>query len=173
MLEKIDIDMTAAVGKYLEAIKASYATFGKECEIRQQMIDEFNKALTYEVRQKFIKVITGPQRSVHSFIVLADDNKFKRGDILKAASMTMPKYTLNAIQHDQIEEAYLTLKAAGIFPMVVVTVEQIVKVSYGTISEEQARKAAEYASMKWSYEEEWEQIVEGLIDLAKEGLENA
>lgn len=90
MLPQIDIDMTAAVGKYLEAIKASYAEFGEQCAIRQQMIDEFNKGLTYEVRQKFIKVITGPQRSVHSFIVLADDDKFKRGDILKAASWNAP-----------------------------------------------------------------------------------
>jgi hypothetical protein len=90
MLPEIDIDMNAAVGKYLEDIKASYAKFGEDCAIRQQMIDEFNRAITYEVRQKFIKVITGPQRSVHSFIVLADNDKFKRGDILKAASWNAP-----------------------------------------------------------------------------------
>jgi len=83
-------NFNAAVSEYLEAIKADYAKFGEACAIRQQMIDEFNESLTYEVRQKFIKVITGPQKSVHSFIVLADDDKFKRGDILKAASWKAP-----------------------------------------------------------------------------------
>lgn len=90
MTKQLDADMAAAIGQYLEAIKANYAEFGEQCEIRQQMIDDFKNALTYEIRQKFIKVITGPQRSVHSFVMLADDDKFKRGDILKAASWKAP-----------------------------------------------------------------------------------
>ena len=86
----LDNDMTAAVGRYLEAIKADYAAFGDASEIRRQMVEEFNSAICYETKNKFVKVITGPQRSVHSFIMLADGGKFKRGDILKPASWNGP-----------------------------------------------------------------------------------
>ena len=81
-------NFNAAVIDYLEAIKADYATFGQACEIRREMIEEFNAKIRYEAKSKFVKVITGS--SVHSFIMLADDGKFKRGDILKAASWKAP-----------------------------------------------------------------------------------
>lgn len=58
-------------------------------EHTKKMIQEFNNSLTYEIRNKYIKIIK--QNSVWGFIVNTDtDKKFKRGDILKAASWNAP-----------------------------------------------------------------------------------
>ena len=87
--------MQAEIEKYLDAIRADYTTWGRtpgqpQSATRTQMDKEFSDALTTSEGGKYIKVITGPQRSVHSFIVKADDGKFKRGDILKAAGWATP-----------------------------------------------------------------------------------
>jgi hypothetical protein len=52
------------------------------------MIEEFKANVRFQEGSKFIKVITGS--SVHSFIVKEDSGKFKKGDILKAASWAAP-----------------------------------------------------------------------------------
>lgn len=83
-------DLEAALQKYIAHIKADYAGWGERSTIREEMIREFDASVRYELHRKFIKVITGPQTGVHSFIMLADDGKFKRGDILKAASWKAP-----------------------------------------------------------------------------------
>ena len=86
-------DMASALDSYIAHIKADYAGWGERTEIRNLMIEEFNDGCVYEIHRKFIKVITGKaggNTSVHSFIMLADDGKFKRGDILKAASWKAP-----------------------------------------------------------------------------------
>jgi hypothetical protein len=86
-------DMENAIKKYIAHIKADYANWGERTEIRNRMIEEFDAGCVYEIHRKFIKVITGKaggNTSVHSFIVLADDGKFKRGDILMAASWRAP-----------------------------------------------------------------------------------
>jgi hypothetical protein len=50
----------------------------------------------YEVGRKYVHVImrhghlSGYQRSSHSWVMLADDKKFKVGDILKSASWKAP-----------------------------------------------------------------------------------
>jgi len=83
----------APLTKYLEYIRQDYRNWqgrfdAKNDTIRQEMLAEFEAGVRYEVGSKFIKVITGG--SVHSFIVREDDGKFKRGDILKAASWRAP-----------------------------------------------------------------------------------
>jgi hypothetical protein len=85
-------DLKAGLDRYITAIKADYAGYSPMSEIRAQMIKEFDAGICYEVHRKFIKVITGNGgwKSVHSFVMLADDGKFKRGDILKAASWKAP-----------------------------------------------------------------------------------
>ena len=83
-------DLEAGVQQYMEAIKADYRGRGELSEIRKEMVKEFDASIRYEIHRKFIKVITGPQTSVHSFIVRENDGKFKRGDILKAASWKAP-----------------------------------------------------------------------------------
>jgi hypothetical protein len=89
-------DLEAGIQRYITAIKADYAGWhrphGNDL-IRDEMVREFDAGVSYEVSRKFVKVITGQasgNTSVHSFIVLADDGKFKRGDILKAASWKAP-----------------------------------------------------------------------------------
>ena len=85
-------DMTAGLDRYITAIKADYRGYCPMSEIRAQMVEEFEDGCTYEIRRKFIKVITGlgGWKSVHSFIMREDDGKFKRGDILKAANWNAP-----------------------------------------------------------------------------------
>lgn len=58
------------------------------CGVRERMIEEFANKLTFKEGSKYIKVIQGT--SVHSFIVKEDGKKFKKGDILKAASWNAP-----------------------------------------------------------------------------------
>lgn len=52
------------------------------------MFNEFKSKIRVDEGSKFIKVVTN--NSVHSFIVKNDMGKFKRGDILKAASWRAP-----------------------------------------------------------------------------------
>jgi len=87
---KIASDLEAALQKYISHIKADYVGWGGRLSFRNEMIREFDASVRYEIHRKFIKVITGPQTRVHSFIMLADDGKFKRGDILKAGSWKAP-----------------------------------------------------------------------------------
>lgn len=90
----VNPQMVYALNNYLEHIKADYAGWSKRGDpIRESMIKEFDAGISYEVHRKFVKVITGQaggNTSVHSFIMLEDDGKFKRGDILKAASWRAP-----------------------------------------------------------------------------------
>jgi len=83
-------DLEAGIQRYIAAIKTDYRGKGELSEIRTEMIKEFDASIRYEIHRKFIKVITGPQTGVHSFIMREDDGKFKRGDILKAASWRAP-----------------------------------------------------------------------------------
>jgi len=89
-------DLKTALDRYVAHIKADYAGWHRprgNDHIRDEMVREFDAGVSYEVSRKFVKVITGQasgNTSVHSFIVLADDGKFKRGDILMAASWKAP-----------------------------------------------------------------------------------
>ena len=81
------MDLDLAIGMLDLIVKAKtdyYAWFGAS----QYRIDEFNDGLRYEEGSKYIKVII--DHSVHSFIVKQDGGKFRRGDILKAASWAAP-----------------------------------------------------------------------------------
>ena len=62
-------------------------------QIRREMAEEFCTSISIETGSKYIKVCTGRAghgRSVHSFILMKDDAKFKAGDILKPASWAAP-----------------------------------------------------------------------------------
>jgi hypothetical protein len=93
---KIASDMKVALDRYIAHVKADYAGWHRprgNDKIRDEMVREFDAGVSYEVHRKFVKVITGQaggNTSVHSFIMLADDGKFKRGDILKAATWRAP-----------------------------------------------------------------------------------
>lgn len=82
--------MEMALNQYLENIKKDYANqkWSSNSQLKDKMIEEFNKSLSYVDGKKYIKVIKNG--SVHSFIVKEDHGKFKKGDILKAASWNAP-----------------------------------------------------------------------------------
>ena len=74
---------------YLEHIRKDYAGWSNnDSEIRKEMIKEFNASVRVEEGRKYYKVIE--RNSVHSFICKEDMGRFKRGDILKAASWASP-----------------------------------------------------------------------------------
>lgn len=85
----ISSDFEAALQKFLAASRADYKQVmrGNGAHILK-MVEEYNSGLRYEIGKKYIKVID--RNSVHSFIVMNDEGKFKRGDILKAASWRTP-----------------------------------------------------------------------------------
>jgi hypothetical protein len=76
--------METQIAAYLELIKNDYLNQISN----QDMNDRFVKGLHVVEGKKYMKVVTGG--SVHSFIVKESDDKFKKGDILKAASWNAP-----------------------------------------------------------------------------------
>jgi len=89
MTEKIDSDFQVCIDSYLDHIKSDYCGFNKnETEVGARMRDEFITGMSLDIGSKYIKVIT--RGSVHSFIVLKDGGKWRKGDILKPASWKTP-----------------------------------------------------------------------------------
>ena len=85
--------MIDGLNEYLEHIKQDYAKWMLQSptDIRIRMTEEFQQSVGFEVGSKYIKVYSGAnKRSVHSFICLKDNGKFKKGDILKAAGWSSP-----------------------------------------------------------------------------------
>ena len=85
--------MNNEIGNYLNHIGNQFEEwFGRasinNSEYVKERVAQFKASIRIEQGNKFIKVIK--DTSVHSFIVIADDGKFKRGDILKAASWRAP-----------------------------------------------------------------------------------
>jgi len=81
--------MNEAIAALIEAIKNDYENYtDNTSEVRRRMIKEFNEKITYTVGKKYTKIITG--NSVWGFVVNDDDGKFRKGDILKAASWASP-----------------------------------------------------------------------------------
>ena len=86
--------MREELSEYVHHIGEDYAQWigaagRSEDAISGKMAREFIAGLATKNGQKYIKVITG--NSVHSFIVNTEkDAKFKKGDILKAASWNAP-----------------------------------------------------------------------------------
>lgn len=96
-------DMTTAIEVLVEAIKTDYreytdrsaiargkrtGTAGELDDVNRRMIAEFEAGMRVEEGRKYVKIIK--DNSVWGFVVKADGGKFKRGDILKAASWASP-----------------------------------------------------------------------------------
>jgi ribosomal protein L15 len=81
--------------QYLAAVKADYRKWNasrkltpEQQKIADEMAAEFDANLRIDEGTKYLKVISNG--SVHSFVVIKADSKFKNGDILKAASWASP-----------------------------------------------------------------------------------
>ena len=86
-------DLNTAVEVLVEAIKTDYREWtlrGKDeySDINVRMIQDFEDGFEISEGKKYIKIVSN--RSAWGFVVKNDDGKFKRGDILKAASWAAP-----------------------------------------------------------------------------------
>lgn len=87
--QKIGSEFAFAVEKYLQHIMGDYCAWNKnETAIGAQMREDFILSVRVELGSKYAKIVA--RGGVHSFIVLRDGGKWKKGDILKAASWAAP-----------------------------------------------------------------------------------
>lgn len=84
--------MKNEIASYMSKIAENYKSVryvgSTSNETIQQMNKQFEEAISFTEGKSYIKVCTNT--SVHSFIVKTDGPKFKKGDILKAASWASP-----------------------------------------------------------------------------------
>ena len=87
---KIENDIKNGVEALIEAAKKSYEIWSNGGDtVRKDMYERYCDRIKYKPGSKYIKILS--DGGVHSFVVNTDnDKKFKRGDILKAASWATP-----------------------------------------------------------------------------------
>ena len=93
-------DVNTGVEVLVEAIKTDYRGYmdtyagswngkGEMDEVQEKMVKEFESGLEVKEGQKYFKVVNA-RGAVWGFVVKNDDDKFKAGDILRAASHNAP-----------------------------------------------------------------------------------
>ena len=88
--------MENAIQQLIEVIKADYRMGfeGRDAskETAARMIEEFENGISVEEGRKYLKIVKtmGTQQMVWGFVVKKDTNKFRAGDILKAAGWNAP-----------------------------------------------------------------------------------
>jgi hypothetical protein len=84
--------MKNEIENYLNFISTNfnnwYSNTDMSKELAEERMKDFKETLSFEEGSAYIKVMT--KTSVHTFIVKKDGPKFKKGDILKAASWKAP-----------------------------------------------------------------------------------
>ena len=81
-LDKLSAKINADFCKFMGNLKEG------DYDRNKARIREFNSKLQFKIGKKYIKFTT--DRSVWGFVVLQDDDKFFRGDILKPAGHSAP-----------------------------------------------------------------------------------
>ena len=89
----MDNDMVAGLDKLSAKINADFCKFmgnlkEGDYDRNKARIREFNSKLQFKIGKKYIKFTT--DRSVWGFVMLQDDDKFMKGDILKPAGFSTP-----------------------------------------------------------------------------------
>ena len=109
---KIENDIKNGVEALIEAAKKSYEIWSNGGDtFRKDMYERYCDRIKYKPGSKYIKVISNG--SVHSFVVNTDkDKKFKRGDILKAASYNAP--ARNFARGNVLENSFDTVHWTGV-----------------------------------------------------------
>ena len=90
------MDMIVGLDKLSAKINADYCKFvssalsqiDRDYDRQKDRIRKFNSELQFKVGKKYIKFMSG--NVVWGFVVLENDKKFQRGDILKAAGRSAP-----------------------------------------------------------------------------------
>jgi hypothetical protein len=80
--------MENKINDYLDYLKADYKKWGDDVHISSSMYITYCDELSVKYGSKYAKVSNNG--SAHSFVVLKDTAKFKKGDILMAASFSAP-----------------------------------------------------------------------------------
>lgn len=75
----------------------------------EAFVDDFRKGFDIEVGRKYIKILN--KGAAWAFIVKADDDKFKAGDVLKPASYAAP--ARNAARGNVIDKHFPALRWTG------------------------------------------------------------
>ena len=88
-------DMDLALTEYMDAIQADYNKFGGKAYAALN--------ITINRGSKFYKVVTG--NSVHSFVCRKAHDKWKVGDVLKAASWAQP--AKNFVRGNVLSQTYI------------------------------------------------------------------
>jgi hypothetical protein len=88
---EIDMEYQDALNNLHKAIVTDFARRYADPDDRKRVV-EFAEGITFEEGRKYIKVVKtlGTQQMVWGFLMKEDDQKFKKGDILKAASWAAP-----------------------------------------------------------------------------------
>jgi len=92
----MNMDMIVGLDKLSAKINADYCKFvgnaiskiDDDYNRQKDRIRKFNSELQYTVGKKYIKFMSG--NSCWGFVVLEDDKKFQRGDILKPSTYKAP-----------------------------------------------------------------------------------
>jgi len=84
----MNTEIASYMSKISENYQVRYVSSSSSSETIQNMNRIFGEGLHFLEGKSYIKVFTNT--SVHSFIVKVDGSKFKKGDILKAASYSAP-----------------------------------------------------------------------------------
>ena len=81
-LDKLSAKINADFCKFMGNLKEG------DYDRNKARIREFNSKLQFKIGKKYIKFTT--DRSVWGFVMLQDDDKFMKGDILKPAGFSTP-----------------------------------------------------------------------------------
>ena len=110
-MEQLKHDMQSGIVALMEAVKNDYLAMherwnkadaeicsAEELEariaVRKEMAAEFVAGVRADIGKKYVKIVR--EGSVHSFVMMEDDSKFRRGDILRAASWQHLRVILHA-----------------------------------------------------------------------------
>ena len=87
---KLRREVFNALNDYLDHLKSDYAKSNQNVndEIRAHMIKDFADSLKVKKDKVYARVIV--RGAVHSFVMISDFGRFKRGDILRALRKTKP-----------------------------------------------------------------------------------
>lgn len=88
VMESLDLYRTEIIDDYKEHLNDLVAYKTIRSNETDSMLRLFNDSIAITTGRKYAKVTVAG--SVHSFVALCDDAKFKAGDILMAASGTAP-----------------------------------------------------------------------------------
>jgi hypothetical protein len=95
-------DLDNGLQEYLNHLRMDYAKNGYN-----------NKEFYYELGRKYVHIIMSDnQRSSHSWVMLEDDKKFRRGDILKSASWKAP--ARNFARGNVLTRDFKTIRWCGV-----------------------------------------------------------